>query len=133
MKWLMEKLGVLMNKIVGDRITVEITGPMSERQLTLRPSLADEDVEIGVKITQYLYRTNYSRWWMPHTVDSVYRVVAFAPEETRAKLDQRLFEPLVYPLLCNPLLRNTKYPHMYALHAFLDRFGPFYPTIKCEL
>lgn len=133
MKWTMEKLGVLMDRIVGERKTVEIAGPMSQRQLMLRPSLAEPDVEIGVRITQYSYKTSYGRWWMPSIISSVYRVVAFAPADVQEKLDPRLFEPLVYPLLCNSMLRDSKFPHVYALHAFLDRMGPFYPTIKCEL
>lgn len=133
MEWLLEKLGVLVDKLLGDRTTVEYNGPVAHRQVTLRPSLADEDVEIGVTISQITYATHYQRWWVPTAVHSVYRVLAFAPEGVRATLDQKLFEPMVYPLLCNSLLKRSQFPHMYALHAFLDRMGPFYPTIKCEL
>ena len=133
MGWLKEKFWDLIDHIDGDRVTVEIEGPMSQRQLTLRPSLAASDVEIGVRITQYSYKTTYKRWWKRSTVHSVYRVIAFAPEEIRARLDPRLFEPLVYPLLCNRLLNSSKFPHLYALHAFLHRISPFYPNLKIEL
>ena len=133
MVWFLEKLGVLVDKILGERTTVEYDGPVAHRQLTLRPSLAEADVEIGVKISQYTYATKYKRWWIPNTKQSVFRVLAFAPDEVRETLDQRLFVPMFYPLLCNSLLKRSKYPHMYALHAFLDRMGPYYPTIKCEL
>ncbi len=133
MDWLLEKLGEMVDWFVGDRTTVEYTGKVAHRQVTLRPSLADADVEIGVTVTQITYSTRYRRWWMLPTSHSVYRVLAFAPDEIRAQLDKRLFEPCVYPLLCNSLLRHTQYPHLYALHAFLERMGPPYPTIKCEL
>lgn len=133
MDWLLEKIGELMDWIVGDRTTVEYLGQVAHRQLTLRPSLADADVEIGVTVTQITYATHYRRWWLLPTTHTVYRVLAFAPDDIRVTLDQRLFEPVVYPLLCNSLLRDTQHPHTYALHAFLDRMGPFYPTIKCEL
>lgn len=133
MSWLKEKLWDLIDLIDGDRTTVEIEGPMAERQLTLRSSSVAPELGISVKITQYSYKTTYKRWWKRSTVDSVYRVVASAPDEVRARLDPRLFEPLVYPLLCSPLLRESKFPHVYALHAFLDRFSPFYPSLKIEL
>jgi hypothetical protein len=128
-----EKLGVLIDWIVGDRTTVEYTGQVANRHLTLRPTLADEDVEIGVTITQITFVTHYQRWWLRDSDHSIYRVTAFAPDDIRAQLDQRLFEPLTYPLLCTSLLRHSKRPHLYALHAYLDRMGPFYPTIKCEI
>jgi hypothetical protein len=133
MDWLLEKLGVLMDWIVGDRTTVEYTGEIANRQLTLRPPLADENVQIGVTITQITFKTHYQRWWLRPTVHSIYRVLAFAPDDIRVQLDQRLFQPQIYPLLCNSFLRHSRRPHLYALHAFLDRMGPFYPTIKCEI
>lgn len=133
MEWLLEKLGALFDRIVGDRTTFEHLGPAAHRQVTLRPSFAGADVQIGVRITQTIYTTRYKRWWIPSTVHPVYHVLAFAPDEVREKLDQRLFEPMVYPLLCNQLLMHTRYPHLYALHAFLERMSPFYQTIKCEL
>lgn len=133
MTWVLEKIGSLLDWLVGDRTTVEYTGEVAHRSVTLRPSLADDDVEIGVKITRTVYETRYKRWWLPSTVHSVYHVLAFAPDEIREQLDKRLFEPMVYPQLCNGLLQRTRYPHMYALHAFLERMSPYYPTIKCEL
>lgn len=133
MEWLLEKLGVLVDRLLGERKTVEYFGKVAHRSVTLRPSLADVDVEIGVTISHITYTTHYDRWWMPTTVHSVYRVLAFAPEDIRVTLDHRLFQPVVYPLLCNSLLKRSRYPHMYALHAFLERMGPFYSTIKCEL
>lgn len=133
MSWLLEKIGSLLDWSAGERTTREYTGHAAHRSVTLRPSLADDDVEIGVTITRTIYETHYKRWWVPSSVRSVYRVVAFAPDEIREQLDPRLFEPVVYPLLCNFLLKRTRYPHMYALHAFLERMSPFYPTIKCEL
>lgn len=133
MEWLLEMLGRLVDRILGERTTVEYNGPVAHRQVTLRPSLAEADVAIGVKISQYTYVTKYDRWWVPNSKQSVFRVLAFAPESIRETLDPRLFKPMFYPLLCNSLLKRSKYPHMYALHAFLDRMGPFYPTIKIEL
>ncbi len=133
MNWLLEKVGSLVDWLVGERTTVEYTGTAAHRTVTLRPSLADDDVQIGVTITRTIFETHYRRWWLASSSKSVYRVVAFAPEEIRDKLDPRLFEPVVYPLLCNALLKRTRYPHLYALHAFLERMSPFYPSIKCEL
>ncbi len=133
MDWLKQKIGEFWDWMAGERKTVEYTGKIADRVVTLRPSLANHDVEIGVKITQIVYATTYPRWWRRTTHHSVYQVLAFAPDEIRTQLDPRLFIPQVYPLLCNPLLRRTKVPHLYALHAFLDRMGPFYPTIKLDL
>lgn len=133
MKWLLEKIGELMDKIAGERRTVEHDGPVAWRHLIVRPDLAASDVEIGVKISKITYTTHYERRWLPSTTHSVYRVLAFAPDEIRQTLDPRLFEPQVYPLLCNTLLKHSKYPHLYALHAFVERLGPLNPTIKCAL
>lgn len=131
--WIISKLGGLIDFLVGSRTTLEYKGEAAYRSVTLRPSLAEDDVEIGVTITQTIYQTNYQRWWSRKRTHSIYQVVAFAPPDVREKLDPLLFEPVTYPMLCNPLLKHTRYPHLYALHAFLERMSPFYPTIKCEL
>lgn len=133
MNWFLEKIGGLVDWVIGERTTVEYTGTAAHRKVTLRPSLASDTVQIGVTITRTIFETHYERWWLASSSKSVYRVVAFAPEEIRDKLDPRLFEPVVYPLLCNTLLKRTRYPHLYALHAFLERMSPFYLSIKCEL
>ncbi|QVD49104.1 hypothetical protein LUCX_34 [Xanthomonas phage vB_XciM_LucasX] len=128
-----EQLGVFWDWLLGDRSTVEYQGKVAHSKVVLRPSLVDDDVEIGVEISQITYETRFKHWWTPNTVQTVYRVVAFAPEAIRAQLQPQLFEPVVYPLLCNTLLRGSQYPHTYALHAFLDRLKPSYQTITCEL
>lgn len=133
MEWLLEKLGLLVDTIMGERKTVEHAGYVTHRQLIVRPDMAAEDVEIGVKISKITYMTIYERPWIPNTVHSVYHVLAFAPDDIRATLDHRLFEPQVYPLLCNTLLKRSKYPHLYALHAFIERLGPINLTIKCAI
>lgn len=128
-----EILGEFFDWVIGDRETRHHTGEKTWQQITLRPSLADEAVAIGVTVTQITYETRYKRWWLPTTTHSVYHVLAFAPASVREGLNPQLFEPQIYPMLCNGLLKHTRYPHVYALHAFLDRMGPFYPTIKCEM
>lgn len=133
MEWLLEKLGTVLDWIVGDRTTVEFTGRVAHKHVTVRPSLADADVKIGVTITQLTFETHYERWWLKSSVRSVYHVLAFAPEDIRHQLDPRLFQAQCFPLLCNSFLKHTQQPHLYAFHAFVDRMGPFYPTIKCEV
>lgn len=133
MHWLSEKLGTLLDWIVGDRTTTEHSDCVANRTLTLRPSLAEEGVEIGVTVTRVAYVTHYNRFWLRPTTHYVYRVLAFAPPLVKDKLDARLFQPQTYPLLCSRLLKNTQRPHLYALHAFLDQMGPFYPTLTFEL
>lgn len=136
MDWLKEKIGELWDSVVGDRKTVEFTGKVSDRVLTVSSSPTNRNMQIGVRITQIVYQTTYKRWWLRTTQHSVYHVLAFASDDIKTQLDQRfpqLFVPQVYPLLCNSLLRRSKIPHMYALHAFLDQMGPFYPTLKLEL
>jgi hypothetical protein len=129
---LLEKLGALFDWIVGNRSTVEFTGAVANRQVTLR-SDTDDKVAIVATITQVTFVTHYQRWWLLPSKETVYRVHLEAPDHIRANLDPRLFEPQTFPRLCNSLLMDTEHPHTYALHAFLDHISPLYPTITCEL
>lgn len=132
MSWLLEKLGIFIDFIAGDRKTKEFTGAVANRQVTLRSDNNNEYAIIAT-IVEVTFVTHYRRWKFYRRIDTVYRVHLQAPEHLKAKLDPRIFEPVTLPLLCTSFLRETKFPHTHALHAFLDHVNPIVPNIKCEL
>lgn len=118
-------LGVLIDAIKGDNTTRIYQGNDKHHieQVQIEPTT---EGWIGVKIIskQVIYHTKYKRWWIPDSRSTVYEVCGVAPPELKervSKVAPLLFEPVTYPMLCNPLLRWTDYPHQYALIAFCSK------------
>ena len=121
MRWITEVFGALMDAVIGSSVTTIYEGSAKNASLKMRPSVNDPELDVGIESRQIVYKTVFSRWWVPTIKRTVYEVVAHAPEEYRAQCDPRLFEKVTYPLLCLRMLKWTEYPHVYAIRAFLER------------
>lgn len=132
-RYLTEHLGHLIDWMVGERTTREIKGTVKHKEVTVRSDQDRTGKNITITINKTLYRTHHKAFWMPDITHAVYEVIATTDLETRARLPEQLFIPKHYPLLCNPLLRRTTLPHMYALHAFLNEFKESYISYDIEV
>lgn len=121
MNWLSQKIGWLIDIIQGPRTTRVFEGGTKFQYEKVRPMIASEDVDVGILSTRTIYRTVYERWWMPDHYRCIFTVTCIVPEHMRGSLDPRLLETIHYPTLCNRLLEDSQYGHIYAIHAFLDR------------
>jgi hypothetical protein len=94
----------------------------------IRPDNLQFDVPAGITCQRVVYHTVYKRWWVPDETKTQYEVQGHAPKEfveqregDAKPLDPRLFEKVVYPLMCNKFLEWTPFPYYYAIQAFLAR------------
>lgn len=128
-----EWVGLAVNRLKGPHHTAIYLGNTKNRVWKVQTTAYPEWVDAHILSRQVVYRTSYKRWWIPDTMRTVY-VVSFAAPETlklalKEKLDDRTYrlledrlnETITYPMLCGSWLRWTRFPHTYAINAFLDR------------
>lgn len=124
MRRIFEVIGEVLDSVKGPSSTRMILGVSKFTTHTVRPDVRGEAIDVGIRSRQVVFRTEYRRWWIPNIQRTVYEVVGYAPEEYRDQFNPCLFEPMTYPMLCNRLLKWTEYPHLYAIHAYMDRAIP---------
>ena len=124
MSKILEVLGELIDALIGPSTTCTYLGAFPHHSETLRSTVNGHQIDVGVTSRRIVYRTHYKRWWMPDHTEVVYEVVGHVPEESKHLVDPRVLQPITYPLLCNPMLKWTRYPHFYAINAYLDRVRP---------
>lgn len=130
---LLEILGELFDVLTGPSKTTVSIGRAKQSTFTLKQTLMGPDIEVSVTSRQIVYHQRYERWWIFDRHRTVYEVVGNASEEYHARLTPQFFEPVIYPMLCHPLLQWTEYPHVYAINAFLDRTLPSHETVRVTL
>ncbi len=133
MRWFIEVLGELYDALKGPSITQVFEGKVKNEIVRMHATAVQDDVVVYVQSRQIIYRTTYSRLWVPSHCRTVYEVVCVAPEYLREKLDARFFIPTVYPMLCNPLLKWTEYPHAMAINAFIDGIRGIHTPFQMSL
>lgn len=121
MGWILEVLGELLDSVIGPSTTVQSFSHSDFTDVTLEPTFRGSKVHLTIHSRRVTYRTEFERWYIPNVHRTVYEVVGTALPEHRASFDPKLFEPVVYPMLSLSFLRWTQYPHLYAIHAYLDR------------
>lgn len=124
MSKILEVIGALLDAIVGPSTTCTYLGTMKHVTEKVRTTVNGNHLDVGVSSIRTVYRTHYSRWWIPDATLVVFEVVGHVPDASRHLIDPRLLIPTVFPLLCNPLLKWTSYPHYYAINAYVDRVRP---------
>lgn len=124
MKKILARIGTLLNRLKGPRNTTILTDGSISQTYTVRLGDTESPVDIYVQSQRIIYRTTYARWWVPDVVQCVYQVCGYAADdvEYRSSIPAAYFETVHYPSLGGALLKWTDYPHLYAIHAFIDRF-----------
>lgn len=117
-------LGVCVDSIRGPAVTQVYVGDSKNAVEELRPTEDGAGIEFYLMAREIIYHTSYARAWVPDTKRTVYEVHGSVSEQHRHLFDPRLFETVTYPLLCTPLLKWTRYPHVYAIRAHLARVMP---------
>lgn len=133
MQWLLLQLGLLWDNLLGGRRTEETFEKVLYPTVTYRTDNDKKEIELGLEIRQRTYRTRFVRWWIPDRLFVLFEVKAFASEAEKPYIDPRFFERITFPMLCNPLLRHTRYPQAYVMRAFLDRVPGVHLTNQREL
>jgi hypothetical protein len=116
-------LGALIHAWRGRSRTTIYLGKTHHQTETLRPKWASDDIDVGIVSKQIVYHTVYDRFWIPNVKRVVYEVIGHCPPNIQGQFDPQLFIAVTYPLLCTDLLKWTKYPHHYAINAYLDRLS----------
>lgn len=133
MHWFLSQLGVLWDRLLGERRTKETFEEVAYPTVTYRTDSNVQEVTLGLEIRQRVYRTQFKRWWVPDKLFVLFEVVAFASEAEAPFIDPRFFERITFPMLCNPFLRQTRYPQAYVMQAFLDRVPGVHLTNQREI
>lgn len=115
-------IGLLVNWAVGPKQVLLYQGEVRHDSQTLRVSYSGIPEKLTVTSKQIVYHIQYRRKWIPDRKKSVFVVVCDIADEFRASMNPKLFVPQAFPVLCNPLLHNTEYPHAHAINAFMDQF-----------
>jgi hypothetical protein len=114
------RLGSWLHWIFGPSTTIVKEGASRTSEYTIRTDEQNPWTHASVKCVRIIYHTNYKRWWMPTIRRNLYVVTGeFAPELIE-KYGSELFASKTYPMLCNRLLKWTTYPHLCAIHTYLD-------------
>jgi hypothetical protein len=114
------RIGSLLHWIMGPSSTTVKEGPAKTRCVSLPTDSADPWPQATVSCVRSVYRTQYQRWWVPTVNRTLYTVSIDVPPFMLERYGQAPFAPITYPLLCNHLLEWTTYPHICAIHSFLD-------------
>lgn len=121
MRWLLEVLGELLDRFLGPSTTTECVVSEKNEEMSIEPTFHSPKIHLTIRSRRITYKTTYANWYIPDIYHTLYVVVGLALLEHRELIDPKLLEPVVYPLLSNPLLKWSEYPHAYAINAYLDR------------
>lgn len=114
------RIGEFWSRLLGESTTIVESGPPRTRTLVLRADHKEVWPRATVACTRIVYKTIYKRFWVPNVSQSLYRVEIYVPSKVLEDYPASYFEPVVYPPLCNRWLEWTTYPHLQAIHAFMD-------------
>lgn len=121
MRWLLDVLGELLDRLIGPSKTIESEEVERFTEVTIAPTFQSPKLHLTIRSRRITYKTIFSNWYIPDVYRTVYEVVGLALPEHRELIDPKLLETVVYPMLSNSLLKWSEYPHMYAINAYLDR------------
>ena len=123
MRRLLNVLGELIDAVTGPSETHLVPEPYPNQIRRYHPSTLSEDESVYVQSRKRLYCTRRTRWWIPDRYSAYYEVSGHADCKLASRLPPAFFDTVIYPNLGNPLLRDTEYPHLYAIQAFMARIG----------
>lgn len=119
---ILEIIGEYYDALKGPSTTSVYPGQSRNEIYRISPNDAEgATFQIGFESRQIVYHTHYRRWWVPDERHSLFEVIGTAPMDVRPHIDPRLLDPVTYPMLCNRLLQWSRYPHVLAILAYLDR------------
>lgn len=130
---LLTLLGHLLDFIGGERSTSLVVDDQIDPVVTIRSDSNNNDEHMVVSCRKLMYLTTYERRWIPASKSLVFVVDCRPPSFMRAEFPEELFQTATFPMLSNWFLRDTIVPHMYAIHAYLDRFVRFNPKVTYSL
>lgn len=116
----LSRMGAFLDWLLGPSSTTVAQGPAKTRILSIDTDQGGDWPRATMSCQQLVYRTQYKRWWVPSVKRTLYVVSMAVPQTLLDKYGPDAFAPRTYPLLCNDLLQWTTYPHVHAIHAYLD-------------
>lgn len=126
MQWILEVLGELIDSFMGPSRTTHVR---DDRRFACFELESTEDGPAGIltiRSQRLIYRTTFDRWYIPDVHRTVFEVVGLALPDQRRSLNPLLLQTVVFPALSISLLKWTRYPHYYAIHAYMDRASMIY-------
>lgn len=134
MSTFLEHVGGIIDRWWGSNYTREFNYRPESATQSLQSRVTEDGYHLTITSRRKTYVTTYRRWlFRVHRHRVVYEVVCTAPPEVKEKLDPIFFIPVTFPLLCNRLLQWTPYPHILAIHAFLERIPHLSSTSHREM
>jgi hypothetical protein len=116
----LSRVGTLIHALLGPSETTVKEGPPKSRRISIRTDASESWPQATVHCVRSVYRTRYKRFWIPNVHRTLYTVSIVVDPEVLERYGEAPFAPVTFPLLCNPLLQWTTYPHLVAIFAFLD-------------
>jgi hypothetical protein len=119
---LIEGIGRLLDRVAGNkRVISHVTGDYGCDIHDIVPSikLGPGDT-VRIHSERILFEIRYSRLTFLNHHRVMFKVSGQATGDIAKRLPAEFFEGAYFPNLSNPFLKWTKYPHVYAIHAFVD-------------
>jgi hypothetical protein len=114
------RLGEWLLWLFGPSTTTVKEGVSKTSEYTIRTDEHNPWTHATIKCVRIIYHTQYRRWWMPSIRRNLYIVSSDVAPELIVKYGKEVFRTKAFPMLCNRLLKWTTYPHLIAIHTYLD-------------
>lgn len=132
MKRTIERLGDWYERLRGPRTTTVITQDRWGRSYSFRHVVESMEHNAYIESERLVYRVCFRRWWIPDIEYCVFRVqgrlhhpdTETSPDrgQWRQYVPPEFFDANYYPSMVGGLLKWTRLPHLYAIHAHMDRY-----------
>ncbi len=131
MSMFFERIGRWVERIRGPRTTTVVKQDHAGRHYSFQHVVQSDLHAARIVSERLVYRVNYTRWWIPDVEYCVFRVQGHVDHSEDDAVDcgkwkenipSEFFQPNYYPSMVGMLLRWSRHPHMYAIHAHMDRY-----------
>lgn len=128
MQFVAKLLGRLFELIRGPGVTAVRDGDTVCRRVSLTMGYGPRQFEIISR--RVVYETRFNRWWVPSCRKATFEVQGHTTQEGVNDTLEALTATMTFPDLSAFGLRETAYPHMRAIGAYLDRVAASGIAIK---
>lgn len=129
MNWLADIFKVLMNFIAGPFETRQVQSPIPNEVHRYVPDNLDPDEVAYVESRKIIFRQSFHRWWIPDRDYAIYQVSGYYEGPFSERLSEKFAETITFPSIGWRSFHKTDYPHLFAIHAFLDRIVQVDPRL----
>lgn len=116
MRSILKMIGEVLEFVRGPGVTSVVEGETINRTFSL--TFESTKLQYVVSCKRVIHRTIFNRWWIPPIKRATFEVEGKA---VNGGVSEKLSMQITFPDLSSFGLRETHYPHIRAISAYLDR------------